>query len=349
MQTLNQEVQLDSLLKNDLKPLVRSIDEKAYYPREFLLSLGKHGFLSSAGKSVAEAAGQEVHVVKEVSSYCMTTGFNLWCHMAALTYVRHTENKELKERFLPLLENGEILGATGLSNPMKYYAGLEKLHLKAERVQGGYVLHGGLPAVSNLGEDHWFGAIAATEGEQRVMAFVSCGQEGISLKEKSSYLGLNGSATYGVKFDNVFIPDAQILAENADSFVQSIRPYFVTYQVPIGLGVIEAALQSMKKCVNKQGGVNELLPVQPQEIETRLRKAETAFHSLIASGVSWKEMLEVRRTTAYLTMEAVHAAMMHAGGAAYLQASPDSRRLREAYFFVNLTPTVKHLEKMLQK
>ncbi|WP_147804405.1 acyl-CoA/acyl-ACP dehydrogenase [Alkalicoccus halolimnae] len=348
MHALNYDVQLDTLLQKDLKPLVRSIDEKAYYPKEFLLEIGKNGFLSSEGITVAEAARQEVNVVQNVSSYCMTTGFNLWCHMAALTYVRHTENQSLKDRFLPALENGELLGATGLSNPMKYYAGLEKLHLKAERVNGGYTLKGALPAVSNLGEDHWFGAVAEVDSDKRIMAFVSCSQENLELKEKVSYLGLNGSATYACRFDHVFVPDEQILAEDADSFIQKIRPYFVTYQVPVGLGVVEASIKSVRRCAAKQGGVNELLPVQADDLQDRFDAVQQEFTELLEAGVTWKGILSVRRTAAYLTMEAVHAAMMHAGGAAYLQTSADGRRLREAYFFMNLTPTVKHLEKMLQ-
>ncbi len=347
MPAINHDVQLDTLLQQELKPLVRAIDEKAYYPREFLLQLGRNGFLSSEDKTVAEAAVQEVKVVQQVSSYCMTTGFNLWCHMAALTYVRHTENKELKERFLPALENGEILGATGLSNPMKFYADLEKLHLKAERVNGGYKLNGALPAVSNLGEDHWFGAVASENG-RRIMVFVPCSDENLQLKEKVSYLGLNGSATFACRFDGVFIPDSQVLAEDADTFVQKIRPYFVTYQVPVGLGVIEAAIRSVEKCVNKQSGANQYLPVQAEDLQVRFDAVQEQFRDLLETGVSWKGILSVRKDTVYLTMDAVHAAMMHAGGSAYLQTSADGRRLREAYFFMNLTPTVKHLEKMFQ-
>ncbi|MFE4240605.1 hypothetical protein [Peribacillus butanolivorans] len=41
--------------------------------------------------------------------------------------------------------------------------------------------------------------------------------------------------------------------------------------------------------------------------------------------------------------------MMHNGSAGYLKDSAPSRRLREAYFFANLTPTVKHLEKVLNR
>lgn len=50
-----------------------------------------------------------------------------------------------------------------------------------------------------------------------------------------------------------------------------------------------------------------------------------------------------------MTLRAVQADMLHQGGSAYLQASDPSRRLREAYFLANLTPTVRHLEKLLQQ
>ena len=46
---------------------------------------------------------------------------------------------------------------------MKFYAGLEKLQLTAKTVQGGYLVSGVLPSVSNLGEDHWFGFVAGVK------------------------------------------------------------------------------------------------------------------------------------------------------------------------------------------
>ena len=80
--------------------------------------------------------------------------------------LNHCKNVLLKQEVLSLLENGETLGATGLSNPMKYYAGLETLHLKAEETETGYVINGTLPAVSNLDEKHWFGVIAINQRSQ---------------------------------------------------------------------------------------------------------------------------------------------------------------------------------------
>ncbi len=342
---------LNDILKEKLKPIVRQIDEQAYYPKEVLQAIGEAGYLSSEGKTLKETAAGEIEVVKQTSKYCMTTGFNLWCHLAALTYLRHTPNKALQQRLLPKLESGEVLGGTGLSNPMKYYAGLEKLHLKARKTEGGYLLSGVLPAVSNLGDGHWFGVIAATEDDQRVMALISCEQERLSLKEKVSYLGLNGSATYACCFEDVFIPDEQILSEDADTFVKQIRPYFVAYQIPLGFGVTQAAISSMKKHENKQNGCNQYLPVQPEDLVGKLKPIEEALGNIFqhsSADVKWEDLLPIRKDAAYVTLEAVNTAMLHAGGAGYLKNSADARRLRETYFFMNLTPTVKHLGKMIR-
>jgi len=341
---------LDDILREKLKPIVRQIDEQAYYPKEVLQAIGEAGYLSSEGKTLKEAAAGEIEVVKRTSEYCMTTGFNLWCHLAALTYLRHTPNKALQQRLLPKLESGEVLGGTGLSNPMKYYAGLEKLHLKARKTEGGWLLSGVLPAVSNLGEGHWFGVIAATVDDQRVMALVSCEQERLLLKEKVSYLGLNGSATYACCFEDVFIPDEQILSEDADTFVMKIRPYFVAYQIPLGFGVTEAAIASMKKHENKQNGCNHYLPIQPDDVVAKLKPIEQALGNIFRNSsvdVKWEDLLPIRKDAAFVTLEAVNTAMLHAGGAGYLKNSADARRLRETYFFMNLTPTVKHLGKMI--
>jgi len=341
---------LQELLYKQLKPLVKKIDVNAYYPREYLESLGKHGFFLSTGLPATDVLIREMKLVEETAKVCMTTAFTIWCHLAALTYLRTCENTYLKNLLLPLLENGKVLGATGLSNPMKSYAGLESLRLKAERVSEGFVINGHLPSVSNLGQNHWFGIVASVHEKKQVMAFVPCNIQGLELKGKQEYLGLNGSATYSCTFNEVFIPDQWIISKQADEFVKKIRPKFVMYQIPLGLGVTDASIQSMKKIQNKQNGCNQYLPIQPDELENELISIrEKTFHLIQNSDLTqhWEDLLKIRLNIAYLTLKAVHGAMLHHGGAGYFQQCDPSRRLRESYFLVNLTPTVKHLEKLL--
>ncbi len=339
---------LNKLIAQELQPYVKKIDVDAFYAETFLRKLGEAGLFSSTERTNQEILSDELMLVKETAKTCMTTAFCLWCHLAALTYVRHTDNEKLRTDVLGKLEDGTILGATGLSNPLKYYAELEDVHLKAERVDGGYRISGVLPSVSNLGKDHSFGMIAALNDTKRVMCLASCDMEGISLRERKDYLGLNGSATYVCVLKNVFVPDGRVISEDADSFVEKVRPFFLAYQIPLGLGVIEASIQSIEKVAGKQNGCNQYLQTQPEELKEANVGFEDDLQKLIESNdFDWKKIAKLRLGTAYLTLHAVQTAMLHNGSAAYVKISPSARRLREAYFFANLTPTVKHLEKVL--
>lgn len=339
---------LQALIDEKLKPFVKRIDEEAFYAKDFLYALGKAELFNSSQKNEQEMLLDELIIVQETAKVCMTTAFCLWCHLAALTYIRKTENAHLRTKILPLLENGEVLGATGLSNPMKFYAGLEKLHLTAERVEGGYVLNGVLPAVSNLSDHHWFGAIAQN-GEQEIMVFVNTDHADITLKEKINFLGVNGSATYTCKFVDVFVSDDYVIANEAKEFVNQIRPTFILYQIPLGFGVIEASVEGIEKVKAKQNGCNQFLQVQADTLSEKLKSLQVRLINLVSSGeITLEAMAPIRLQTAYDTLEAVQANMLHNGSAGYITGSTPSRKLREAYFFANLTPTVRQLEKVTQ-
>ena len=339
---------LESIINEELKPYVKRIDAEAFYAENYLRRLGEAGFLSSENKTEKDTIIDEMYLVEETAKICMTTAFCLWCHLAALTYVRNTKNEKLQNDLLPALESGEILAGTGLSNPMKFYAGLEKLHLSAKKVEGGYLVSGVLPSVSNLGKGHWFGFIAGLNDNEQMMGIVSCDVEGLQLKEKVDYLAINGSATYACSFQDVFIPNENILSEDAGSYIEVIRPAFLLYQIPLGLGVTQASIESIEKVCQRQNGCNQYLKNRPEDLRLAEEEIQAEIQTLLdQEHVSFKEIAAIRLQSAYLTLEAVQASMLHNGSAGYLQNCAPSRRLREAYFYVNLTPTIKHLEKVL--
>ena len=84
----------------------------------------------------------------------------VWCHDVCGVYMEQSGNPQLMGDLLAQHGNGETLGATGMSNPMKTFAGIETFLLHAQKVQGGWRVNGNLPWVSNLGPDHYFGAVA---------------------------------------------------------------------------------------------------------------------------------------------------------------------------------------------
>ncbi|WP_010275173.1 acyl-CoA dehydrogenase family protein [Paenibacillus senegalensis] len=352
MSQTDRERLIAQVIEQHLKPHVRQIDEEGAYPVEYLRELGRQGlYYPSSEEGDGALIRDNVDLIRATSRRCLTTGFNVWCHLAAVTYVCISGNEALRRQVLPGLLNGDLIGGTGLSNPMKYYAGLDRLYLRATRLEsGGFEINGTLPMVSNLGPDHWFAAIAAA-GEERVAFFVPCSLEGMKMTERTGYLGLNGSATYSCAFDRTNVPEEWVLAHDADQWVCDVRGIFILYQIPIGLGLVEAAVQSMRKSSNLQQGCNRYLKVQPEQLEEQVNSLIDETHQLALRGnvaEYWESVLQLRLRTAYLVLQAAQYGMLHQGSAGYTQYSSASRRLREAYFFANLTPSVRHLEKLTQ-
>lgn len=335
---------LNLIIDEKLRPVAKKVDEQAYYAEDYILTLSEAGFFRSEGKPRVDVLRNEAIIVRETAKVCMTTAFCIWCHLAALTYLRYSKNDYLQQTILPKLEQGELLGATGLSNPMKFYSGLEKLYLTAVHTPEGYIINGILPAVSNLGTRHYFGAIASID-DREVMVLVSTDAKGLEMKEKIGFIGVNGSATYTVKFNNVLLPFDEVIAENAKAFCDEIRPMFIYYQVPLGVGVIAAAAEGIEKVKAKQNGCNDYLTVQASLLLADYQEINAALDK-VASSLVLKEIVNLRLQTVHATLAAVQANMLHNGAAGYVEGSVASRKLREAYFFANLTPTVRHLEKL---
>lgn len=334
-----------------LKPHVRRIDEEAWYPGDYLRELGRQGLLPGPGMDERDALRSGVPAVRETARHCVTTGFVLWCHLAAMTYIRNGASAELRRSLLPRLADGSLLGGTGLSNPMKYYAGMDRMYLRAERKEGGYAVHGTLPLVSNLGDDHWFG-IVADAGDRRIAAFVPCSAPGLARSEQVGFIGINGSATYSCRFDGVSVRPEWLLAEDADEWVRRIRTTFVLYQVPLALGLIEACAEIVRGMSGKQGGSNAYHRVQAADLERELESLQERLDRLVdgpagAGGVHWPDVVRLRLDAVYSALQAAQTAMLHVGSPGYKAGSEASRRLREAWFLANLTPTVRQLEKMI--
>jgi len=105
-------------------------------------------------------------LIEEISKTCMTTAFLVWCHIACLRPMRASKNIYLNSTLRPKLESGEILGGTGIGNFLKFSAGLLMgLSLRATKTDGGYMVSGTLPQVSNLSDNYYFCAISEFEGK----------------------------------------------------------------------------------------------------------------------------------------------------------------------------------------
>jgi alkylation response protein AidB-like acyl-CoA dehydrogenase len=179
------------IARQELAPLAADIDSGTVYPDALLRSLGKVGAWSShvpqEGPADLRWAIQSIASLGEV---CGATAFMAWCQNTLVWYVANSTNIQLAQRFGDCFSSGRRLGGTGLSNPMKTFFGIEKFKLKGRKVEGGYIVKGALPWVSNLGSDHYFGTIFECEDEPggTVMFLADCSDPAITLQPCKPFL-----------------------------------------------------------------------------------------------------------------------------------------------------------------
>src|SRR5437899_9208867 len=156
--------QVAVMARKELAPQALAIDDGTLYPDALLRRLGDAGAWGSHqpenGAADLRCAIQSIAALGEV---CGATAFMAWCQNTLVWYASNSDNPKLAAKFAGKFASGEILGGTGLSNPMKSFFGIEKLKLKGRKVEGGYLVMGALPWVSNAGPDQFFGTIFALE------------------------------------------------------------------------------------------------------------------------------------------------------------------------------------------
>lgn len=349
-----------SIVDQDLKPLTINIDIDGYYPEQILKKLGSIGafnqHLPATRVDGQTDMGAAIQTMAAVSHECMSTGFTMWCQDTCGWYLQNAANSTVRDNWLPKVASGEILAGSGMSNTMKAFAGIEELRLKGKRVDGGYVVNGSLPWVSNLGEDHVFGTQFKVEGStnRSVMALVDCASEGFTLRLSAHFTALEGTRTFACIFENVFISDDMIIDDDGAAFLRRARSGIVLLQFGMGLGNIQSCIDLCRDVEPILGHVNGYLDDRPDELQDELDDAVDAIMALAedpfeTSDEFFQDVLQLRLGAGELALRASQSAMLHTGAKGYLKTAPAQRKLRESYFVAIVTPAIKHLRKELDR
>jgi alkylation response protein AidB-like acyl-CoA dehydrogenase len=343
------------LSSRELSPLVQKIDTEGYYPEAVMRAYGRAGgYARHLPGETAPDLVTAINAMAAAGEYCLSTSFCIWCQDALGWYIFASDNERLKETLGSRVATGDALGGTALSNPMKSFFGIEGMRLKGKRVDGGYVVRGLLPFVSNLGDDHYFGAVFEVEegAKHNIMAVVPCASEGLTLADNTKFVALDGTRTFAVQMRDVFIPDGQILADPCDDYIKRIRAGFVLLQAGMAFGLIRDCVNLMQQVKGSLGHVNKYLDVQPEHVAEQLQAMESAVAKLAVTPFEtdpayWRAVIEARLVAGEASVAAAHAAMLHCGARGYVTTGAAQRRLREAYFVAIVTPATKQLKKML--
>lgn len=210
-----------------LKPRAAALDAAEEFPTEAMQEAAEAGFL---GLTVPEEYGGaglgNVHasiLLEEVNRWDPSVGVTISVHMSlACACIHKWGTDEVKKKYLPKLATGELLGAYCLTEPG---AGSDAAAMKtrAVKVDGGWRITGTKSWITTGPQAGLYVVYAVTDPDGRrggnIGAFlVERAYEGVTVGKKEEKCGLRGSSTTEMLFEDVFVPDENMLGDGLSGF-----------------------------------------------------------------------------------------------------------------------------------
>jgi alkylation response protein AidB-like acyl-CoA dehydrogenase len=336
--------------QNELKPGVIERDEKQQFPAEQVKKLGELGFMGMMVDPKYGGSGMDtisyVLVMEELSKVDASTSVAVSVNNSLVCWGLETfANEEQKQKFLRPLATGEKLGAFCLSEPE---AGSDATSQKttAEDMGDYYLLNGTKNWITNGSSASIYIVIAQThpeKGSKGINAFIiERGMEGFIVGAKENKLGIRGSDTHTLLFDDVKVPKANRIGEDGFGFKFAMKSLaggrigIAAQALGIAAGAFELSLEYSKirsafgKLISEHQAIQFKLADMATEIEAaRLLVYKSAWlkdNQLDYSQASAMAKLFASKVAMDVTVEAVQ---VH-GGYGFVKEYHVERMMRDA-------------------
>jgi butyryl-CoA dehydrogenase len=214
--------------EKEIEPKAKEIDEKAEFPFENITKVANLGLLGMVAPPEYGGTGMDtlkyVIAVEELSRVCGSTGITVAAHNSlAICPLYLFGNEEQKKKYIPPLAKGEKLGAFGLTEPD---AGSDAGGTKTTAVLDGdsYIINGSKCFITNASVAETFIITAVTDktkGTKGISSFIlEKGMKGFSVGKKETKMGIRGSDTATLHFEDLKVPRENLLGKEGEGFKQ---------------------------------------------------------------------------------------------------------------------------------
>ena len=336
--------------EKEVKPLAAEVDEEERFPRETVEKMKACKMLGIPYSREYGGAGADylcyILAVEELSKKCGTTGVVLSAHTSLGTWpIVQFGTPEQKEKYLPDLCTGKKLAAFGLTEPN---AGTDAAGQQTTAVKDGddYILNGTKIFITNAGEADVYIIFAMTDktkGTHGISAFiVEKGMPGFTVGQHEKKLGIRGSATSELIFNNVRLSKDHLLGQEGKGFKIAMmtldggRIGIAAQALGIAQGAIDEVVPYVKS--RKQFGrpISKFQNTQFQlaDMQTKVDAARWLVYDAAMKkekGLPYSvEAAKAKLFASEVAMEVTTKAIQLMGGYGYTRDYPVERMFRDA-------------------
>ena len=333
-----------------IAPVADEIDRSNRFPRELWPEMGELGL---HGITVEEEFGglglgylEHVIAQEEVARASASVGLSYGAHSnLCVNQIRRWGNEDQKRKYLPKLISGEHVGSLAMSEAG---AGSDVvgMKLRADKVQGGYVLNGTKFWITNAPDADTLVVYAKTapgEGSRGITTFlVEKDMPGFSIGQKLDKMGMRGSPTAELVFNDCEVPDENVMGpvNGGVGVLMSGLDYERTVLAGIQLGIMQACLDSVlpyvreRKQFGKPIGSFQLIQAKVADMYVALNSARAYVYQVAKACDSGRTTrFDAAGAILYASENAVRVAneaVQALGGAGYTKDWPVERYYRDS-------------------